>query len=81
MDYSNLIVKGTMLIVNKLGFMIIFPVTINYVFIFVGSSQKSQGYSEIDFSRFVGLLVESLDCLPFGPTARNEHFIGHFFAL
>ncbi len=67
------IIEWAMLIIDNRHLPIIFPLTINYIFVFISSCKESQWDSIVGLAIFVIEETEFFDCLPFCPTSCDQY--------
>jgi hypothetical protein len=69
------------LIIDNRHFAIIFPFSINYVFVLIGACKESERYSKIGLSVFIIEETKLLNSLPFGPASGNQYLFRNVFVI
>ena len=75
------IIVWAMLIIDNRHLAIIFPLSINNVFVFICSCEESKRDSKVGLAIFVIEETEFLDCLPLCPTSSYQYLFWDVFVF
>lgn len=75
------IIEWAMLVIDNRHLPIVFPLTVNNVFVFIGSCEESQGDSIVGLAIFIIEETEFFDCLPFRPTSCDQYLLWNGFVF